>query len=316
MDAYAAGLVDGEGCIYVVSTNGGKQFAVRVDVGMTAKAAVLLETLRGRYGGSVSVTRRASERWEEARCWALQGTAAAEFLRRIQPHLILKEEQARLALRVHEIRDSLPRTYGGRSAWTEDARRRCATIKRRIHELNRKGPALPEPTAGYFARLVAGEWVTDQYDLFSDLGFQTFSGTWPRAGMTRSGTAYRRQPSVPLTDATGSSSWPTPVASDAGKDRGSSAGWGLRNAVRQWPTPTASDGFQGGTTQGNRKSPNLSIAVYCWATPTSSDATGGPGRAVSSTGGTNLRTQAGGALNPTWVEALMGFPLGWTDLTT
>jgi hypothetical protein len=28
----------------------------------------------------------------------------------------------------------------------------------------------------------------------------------------------------------------------------------------------------------------------------------------------NLGMAAGGALNPTWVEWLMGFPLGWTDL--
>ncbi len=26
-----------------------------------------------------------------------------------------------------------------------------------------------------------------------------------------------------------------------------------------------------------------------------------------------LNAQAGGSLNPTWVEWLMGFPLGWTD---
>lgn len=28
----------------------------------------------------------------------------------------------------------------------------------------------------------------------------------------------------------------------------------------------------------------------------------------------NLNDQIGGQLNPTWVEWLMGFPLGWTDL--
>ncbi len=32
--------------------------------------------------------------------------------------------------------------------------------------------------------------------------------------------------------------WPTPVASDAGTDRGSSAGWGLRNAVGGLLNPT------------------------------------------------------------------------------
>ena len=39
-----------------------------------------------------------------------------------------------------------------------------------------------------------------------------FSETWPRAGMTRNGTAYLRQPLAPLTDATASGSWPTPQA--------------------------------------------------------------------------------------------------------
>jgi hypothetical protein len=28
----------------------------------------------------------------------------------------------------------------------------------------------------------------------------------------------------------------------------------------------------------------------------------------------NLNDQLGGQLNPTWVEWLMGWPLGWTDL--
>ena len=31
-------------------------------------------------------------------------------------------------------------------------------------------------------------------------------------------------------------------------------------------------------------------------------------------GGTALSTATGGSLNPTWVEWLMGFPTGWTDL--
>jgi hypothetical protein len=28
----------------------------------------------------------------------------------------------------------------------------------------------------------------------------------------------------------------------------------------------------------------------------------------------SLHDQIGGSLNPTWVEWLMGFPIGWTDL--
>jgi hypothetical protein len=116
-------------------------------------------------------------------------------------------------------------------------------------------------------------------------GSEEFSGTWPRAGMTRSGIASRLAPSAPLTGATGS---------------------GLL------PTPNSRDWKDTGPSQGNRKSPNLGTVAH-WATPTKSDGTGGPGNSGRQ-GGENLRTQVGGSLNPTWVEWLMGFPLGWTDL--
>lgn len=103
-----------------------------------------------------------------------------------------------------------------------------------------------------------------------------------------------------------------------------------------WPTPNARDWKDSGPTQGNRKSPNLGTAVHQWPTPKSS--VSGPdfaraGRARS--GGHDLATavaikngatgpgaratkdgsrKPGGQLNPTWVEWLMGFPIGWTDL--
>lgn len=182
---------------------------------------------------------------------------------------------------------------------------------RRRRILVGSGPRSQQSFATYDP--AASSWRTSQGSLLTE--WETYSATWPVSGMTRSGTAYQRRSSVPpiyvdesslllptpLSAPTSIAShrqvsgrfreamsralgrWPTPVASDAGKDRGSSAGWGLRNAVRQWPTPT------------------------------SSDATGGPGSSGRQ-GGDNLRTAVSGALNPTWVEWLMGFPLGWTDL--
>ena len=54
---------------------------------------------------------------------------------------------------------------------------------------------------------------------------------------------------------------------------------------RMWPTPMAHDGKDCGSSpsQAGRNSPTLPVA-------------------------------AGGKLNPTWVEWLMGWPIGWTDL--
>ena len=65
----------------------------------------------------------------------------------------------------------------------------------------------------------------------------------------------------------------------------------LVDYVRMWPTPKASE----------------SGPDYAWATRKGSGADDLP-TAVS------RENPSGGQLNPTWVEWLMGFPPGWTDL--
>jgi hypothetical protein len=44
--------------------------------------------------------------------------------------------------------------------------------------------------------------------------------------------------------------------------------------IKGWPTPNAADSLQGGSTQGNRKDPNLSIAVHGQAVPASGSTLG------------------------------------------
>ena len=83
-----------------------------------------------------------------------------------------------------------------------------------------------------------------------------------------------------------------------------------------WPTPTASmmtmadveQARYAGNKGGNR--PSYGEAKAMWATPTAS--VGGPEPEGKT--GRKLVTQVGGSLNPTWVEWLMAWPLGWTDL--
>jgi hypothetical protein len=87
--------------------------------------------------------------------------------------------------------------------------------------------------------------------------------------------------------------WPTPVADGDRRTNYAQGGTSLGFAVRMWPTPTASEARQGYQNRHNGKKgsqESLSTVVQ-----------GGPAEEV------------GGALNPTWVEWLMGWPLGWTD---
>jgi hypothetical protein len=91
----------------------------------------------------------------------------------------------------------------------------------------------------------------------------------------------------------------------------------------QWPTPKASDGEKGTrTTEGAVKAlqkgrKDLGACVKVWPTPTASDWRGGTGKTQAERGrknGPSLAEANRGSLNPTWVEWLMGWPLGWTDL--
>jgi hypothetical protein len=231
-----------------------------------------------------------------------------------------------------------------------------------------------------------------------------FSETWPRAGMTRNGTAYRLRPSAPLTAVTASGSWPTPDARDS-QPEGYEAGlrrkakystWGLQTAVmwptpcaedaknvpyqkgkdgvtrypmllgavapeRMWPTPTSRDWKEaleavnpdgssrdrtellpgavyaverqmwptpnvpnggrkpkggmsrtGMTPDGKKRQVGLENAVTMWRSPQASDYKNRGSSEYREGRQIQLQTQVSGSLNPTWVEWLMGYPLGWT----
>jgi hypothetical protein len=94
----------------------------------------------------------------------------------------------------------------------------------------------------------------------------------------------------------------------------------LADAVRMWPTPIAHAG------SNRRKKPTpaqaagkagmqLAAAVnMCFPTPPAQDAknNGAPSQMVRNT--KPLNAEIGGSLNPTWVEWLMNWPTGWTDM--
>lgn len=162
---------------------------------------------------------------------------------------------------------------------------------------------------------------------------EPFSETWPRAGMTRNGTAYRLPPSAPLTDATASGLWPTPDVVSAvhhGMVATSGGQIHLPQAVNaaMWPTASARDWKDSpgmATTSTNpdgstrQRTDQLARAVYSSPTVRDANTLAKVSRGRGSLAAGNewvqpLPVQVGGSLNPTWVEWLMGYPLGWTAL--
>lgn len=121
------------------------------------------------------------------------------------------------------------------------------------------------------------------------------------------GTFYADGKKVQLDLAAAVRTWPTPRNRDwkgGGKDC-------LDSAVAMWPTPRAE--HDSGAHAG--KPDTMHSAIKMFPTPTAAD--GSRGSATMMRGNPTLKGAAQGSvtapLNPAWVEALMGFPAGWTD---
>ena len=196
-----------------------------------------------------------------------------------------------------------------------EARRMTVTYGRRCLELYRKSGPL-----GSLVRMLleSSHWRSTRCYL-----------TWKASATPARRLLFRLAPSMPRTDETVVPFWPTPTTprphdseNTAGKYLPSQKQKDLAYAVAMWPTPRANDAKKRGNISPDPRN-GLPGAVRMWPTPKSSDSKGtGPVGSASQTHdakkdnlrGVVLNDQIGGQLNPTWVEWLMGFPLGWTDL--
>ena len=158
-------------------------------------------------------------------------------------------------------------------------------------------------------------WKTAQCSL---LGEEPESlATLPRWGMTVDGLLWERPTLEPIISEKGCGLSPNGVDSfhtpnTTGLDGGSNSRKAIKRRMENWPTPTSHMAKEtNAPSEHTRNTPTLTAQVN-WATPTVCGNYNRKG--VSKTSGDGLATQVGGKLNPTWVEWLMGWPLGWTDL--
>lgn len=134
--AYLAGLIDGEGCIYIgrsyakaiVSRTTGSRQYLFLSVSVTSTTLPLMLWLKKNFGGSYRSKRPQQDNWRECYGWRLMSRQAAEMLRRTLPYLIVKKEQAEIAL---EFQERL--FYGGRV--TEEEMDERIALKGRLEAL-------------------------------------------------------------------------------------------------------------------------------------------------------------------------------------
>ena len=158
--------------------------------------------------------------------------------------------------------------------------------------------------------------------------------TWKGKATPQGRSLFQLVPLTRLTDETefGSSPemWATPSAADSQGTSGGGQNKSLRTDVQMWPTPRACTAMAAENIHNrvNDKNPNLEtvVARTMWPTPQASDnrdrgCMEDPsikrrikmGKQIGLTTAVK-ETRSSGSLNPQWVEWLMGYPEGWTDL--
>lgn len=135
------------------------------------------------------------------------------------------------------------------------------------------------------------------------------SMTLPRWGMMRDGELWERMtPALPTEERdSGAERFPTPTAGNS-HSGGTIQEWGGSGNKFRFPTPTNSmvtiaDMEQARYAGNDPKRPSYQSAMF--PTPTANRRDGLQSHGVN---------VIGGQLNPEWIEWLMGWPIGWTDL--
>ena len=90
-NAYAAGLVDGEGCITIENQRNHMYLLIQV---CNTDPRVCI-WLKERFGGAIRTQQQ--KNWKRMYRWAVTTVKAKEFLTAIYPYLIIKKEQADIA---------------------------------------------------------------------------------------------------------------------------------------------------------------------------------------------------------------------------
>jgi hypothetical protein len=142
--AYLAGFIDGEGCIGIVTQRRSRHpdrpnYVLRLTVSNTNPLP--LRKFQAAHGGSLhlDMKQRGKDLWKPSGVWCLSDDRCATLLAQLLPYLIVKREQALLAIEFRTLMRNhkrMPREkrFLPKQVWDERA-----ALKLQMNNLNRRG---------------------------------------------------------------------------------------------------------------------------------------------------------------------------------
>lgn len=126
---YAAGFMDGEGCINVSSCR--TSTYIRVLVVNTNRE--VLELFQQRWGGDIKQNKQHKAHWKISYTWRVSHISCQHFLKDIYPFLVVKKKQAEAAFIFFEAQP------GKGKRWSETGLEEANKAINQIKQLNKKG---------------------------------------------------------------------------------------------------------------------------------------------------------------------------------
>lgn len=159
INIYTAGIFDGEGCISIAKGRKGKkysnpnEFYHKLYVCITNTNERLILFIYKNYGGHLYTNIRRSPKHKLCYKWGLTQQQAEDFLKEILPYLIVKKEQAELALLLRQTVDvNNRRNHNGLPDKVKNFREVCWYKMRRLNSNVNQSQRLSEETPDWVKR--------------------------------------------------------------------------------------------------------------------------------------------------------------------
>lgn len=142
-NGYLSGIFDGEGCISIVTylqkcLVGGKTYwynTTQMAISIFQTDERLMKWLMHHYGGRYTLRKSQNEKWKQGWSWSPPSNGLEPFLLSIIPHLLIKREQALVALEYVRLGKGRPGPNNG----NEKLQLKRQALAKRCSELNRRG---------------------------------------------------------------------------------------------------------------------------------------------------------------------------------
>lgn len=142
-DVRIAAILDCEGWITLQNVTNSRGVGLVLTLGVGNTNHKLTDWLKVTYGGSVYKTIRESVNHKDYYTWRINGSKAKDILVSALPYLLMKDEQAKLAIHFQE-------TMHSKNSYNEPCTLQYVeymwSLKKKLNQLNRKGKAVPPAT--------------------------------------------------------------------------------------------------------------------------------------------------------------------------